>query len=132
MPKAARMQEIHHIQAGQMVIQLRHERVYRRNIIHKILKHNETEKMANRADRASVKAHGSVRRRLPPLHCRTDGVKQLHGSSQILPSSLREIKNTTTVCHSRTWVRGELWMEWRLLPRQEPAQVHSGDVLPLS
>ena len=65
MPKAARMQEIHHIQAGQMAIQPRHERVYRRNIIHQTLKHYETEKMAHRTDRASVKAHGSVCRRLP-------------------------------------------------------------------
>ena len=39
MPQAARMQEIHHIQAGQMDVQLRNERMYRRNIILKILKH---------------------------------------------------------------------------------------------
>ena len=65
MPQAARMQEIHHIQAGQMAIQPRHERVYRRNIIHQTLKHYGTEKMANRADRASVKADSQLRRRLP-------------------------------------------------------------------
>ena len=35
--------------------------------------------MADRTDRASVTAHGSVHRRLPQVYWRTDGVKQFNG-----------------------------------------------------
>ena len=38
--------------------------------------------MANRTDRASVTAHGSVRGGLPQVYRWADGVKQLHGLSQ--------------------------------------------------
>ena len=34
--------------------------------------------MANRADGASVKTHGSVRRGLPQVYRRTDGTEQFH------------------------------------------------------
>ena len=45
---------------------------------------NERKEMANRSDRASVTAHGTVHRRLPQVHRRTDGVKQFH----VLPYTL--------------------------------------------
>ena len=40
--------------------------------------------MANRSDRASVKTDGSVRRGLPQVYRRANGVKQFYGLSQTL------------------------------------------------
>ena len=40
--------------------------------------------MANRADGASVKAHGSVHRGLSQVYRRTDGVEQFNGLSTTL------------------------------------------------